>query len=105
MNEDFEIVVMELVVNAGDGRSKAIQAIREARAGNFGEAEKLLQESDEALVRCHHVQTDLIQSEVQGKPVHVSLLMVHAQDHLMNAMTVKDLAREMIEILKEKAEV
>lgn len=105
MNEDFQIVVMELVVNAGDGRSMAIQAIREARAGNFEKAEQLIQDCEEALVRCHQAQTNLIQAEIQGEPVQLSLLMVHAQDHLMNAMTVKDLAREMIEILKEKAEV
>lgn len=28
--------------------------------------------------------------------------MVHAQDHLMNAMTVNDLAKELIAILKER---
>jgi len=28
----------------------------------------------------------------------MSLLMIHAQDHLMNAMTVKDLAAEMVEL-------
>lgn len=100
--EDMDSVIMELIVNAGDGRSLAIQAIREARAGNFEEAESLLEQSGEALVRCHHAQTDLIQSELQGHGVPPSLLMVHAQDHIMNAMTVKDLASEMIAILKEK---
>lgn len=31
----------------------------------------------------------------------MSLLMVHAQDHLMNAMTVKDLAAEMIDLYEK----
>lgn len=100
--EDMDSVVMELVVNAGDGRSSAIQAIREARAGRFAEAKKLLEECNEALLRCHNVQTDLVQAELQGDGIKVSLLMVHAQDHIMNAMTVRDLAVEIIQMLKEK---
>ena len=99
--EDMDAVVMELIVNAGDGRSLAIQAIREARAGRFEEAESLLEQSGEALTRCHHAQTDLIQSELQGQSVPMSLR-VHAQDHIMNAMTVKDLATELVATLKEK---
>lgn len=100
--EDIESVVMELVVNAGDGRSSAIQAIREARAGRFEEAEKLLKQCDEALLLCHKAQTDLVQAELQGENVPVNLLMVHAQDHIMNAITVKDLAVELIAILKDQ---
>lgn len=100
MNEDFETMLMELVVNAGDGRSLAIQAIRAAREGNFPEASSLIAQCDEALTRCHNTQTGLIQSELQGKSVNINLLMVHAQDHIMNAMTVKDLALEIIAILK-----
>ncbi len=103
MSEDFDSVVMELVVNAGDGRSLAIQAIREARAGRFQEAQQLIDQCQEALIRCHESQTELIQSELQGNSIPMSLLMVHAQDHIMNAMTVKDLAVEMIEMLKERS--
>lgn len=100
--EDMDSVVMELVVNAGDGRSSAIQAIREARAGRFEEADKLLKQCEEALLLCHKAQTDLVQAELQGEKVPMSLLMVHAQDHIMNAMTVKDLAVEIIAMLKEQ---
>lgn len=100
--EDMDTVVMELVVNAGDARSSAIQAIREARAGRFEEADRLLEQCGEALILCHNAQTDLVQAELQGEKVPMSLLMVHAQDHIMNAMTVKDLAAEMVAMLKEQ---
>lgn len=100
--EELESAVMELVVNAGDGRSNAIQAIRAARAGRFEEAEALLDECEKALLRCHQTQTDLMQAELQGNKVPVNLLMIHAQDHIMNAMTVKDLVVEIVAMLKEK---
>ncbi|HCW36206.1 MAG TPA: PTS cellobiose transporter subunit IIA, partial [Staphylococcus sp.] len=31
----------------------------------------------------------------------LNLLLIHSQDHLMNAITVKDLANEMIDLYKE----
>lgn len=43
----------------------------------------------------------MIQDEINGESTAVSLLMVHAQDHLMNAQTVKDLAEEFIYLIKE----
>lgn len=100
--ENMETIVMELVVHAGNGRSLAIQAIREARAGRFEDALQLLEQCSEELLCCHCAQTDLIQAEVQGQSVPLSLLMVHAQDHIMNAITVRDLAVEIIAILKNR---
>ena len=38
----------------------------------------------------------MIQQEAMGERTEVTLLLVHAQDHIMNAMTVLDLVREMI---------
>ena len=98
---DLETVIMELVVNAGNARSLAIEAVRMARQKDFQKADKLMEECKEALNAAHAVQTDLIRSEMEDG-VPVSLLLVHAQDHVMNAMTVKDLAAEMIEMKREE---
>lgn len=98
----METIIMELVVNAGSARSTAIEAIRAAKSGDFTNAEAMLEEADRTLLKSHEVQTELIQKELNGEKVEVGLLMVHAQDHLMNAMTVMDLAREIIDILRER---
>lgn len=100
MNNELEYIVMQLITNAGDARSLAIQAIRSARMGLYEEADKLINESLEKMTEAHKFQTELIFSETSGNPVPVSLLMIHAQDHVMNAMTVKDMAIEMIEMMK-----
>lgn len=99
MNEE---VLMTLVVDSGNARSLALEAIHEAREGRIDEAEAKLKEADEGLLKAHNVQTDLIQQELNGGGVDINLMTVHAQDHLMCAMVVIDLAREMIEILKTK---
>jgi PTS system cellobiose-specific IIA component len=97
----LEQIVMELVVNGGDARSKAMQAIRAAKKSDMALAKQKINEANEALNKAHEIQTCLIQNEAAGDHVQVTLLMVHAQDHLMNAMTIRDLASEMIDMYEE----
>lgn len=99
-----EEIVLELVVNGGDARSKAMEAIQMAKKGDFEAAEKKLEESSEALNKAHEFQTEMIQAQLNGEKMEVSLLMVHGQDHLMNAITVKDLAAEMVAMYKKMKE-
>ena len=103
MENEMELTIMRLITAAGDARSLAIQAIRDARAGHFDEADALMIECDKKMVDAHQCQTGLIFAETNGSPVPLSLLMIHAQDHVMNAMTVKDLAAEMIEMIRTAA--
>lgn len=94
-------IVMELVVNGGNARSKSMEAIKLAKGGSLELAKEKIKEANEALNKAHDFQTNLIQEEAAGEEVKLSLLMVHAQDHLMNAMTVRDLAKEMISMYEE----
>lgn len=94
-------VVMELVVNGGNARSKSMEAIRAAKKGDMELAKEKIKEANEALNKAHNFQTSLIQKEAGGEGVDISLLMIHAQDHLMNAMTVRDLAKEMVSMYEE----
>ncbi|NNJ31675.1 PTS lactose/cellobiose transporter subunit IIA [Lacrimispora defluvii] len=98
---DIEMIVMKLVVNGGNARSTAIEALRAAKVGNFKKADEFMEEADTILKEAHEIQTEMIQNELNGNKVEVGLLMVHAQDHLMNAMTVMDLCKEMIDILRK----
>lgn len=92
----MEEIVMNLIVNGGDARSNAMSAIEHAKDGEIGRARELIVEANEALDRAHDYQTKLIQEEAEGNKTEVSILMVHAQDHLMNAMTITDMANEFI---------
>ncbi len=78
-----------------------MEAIHAAKQGDFEGAKDKLQESMDALNEAHHIQTSLIQGEIRGEKTELSLLMVHAQDHLMNAMTVRDMAAEMVELYQK----
>ncbi len=91
---------MGIIMHGGNARSAAMRAMAAAKKANFDEAEELLDISKKELGEAHKVQTNLIQGEARGEKTEVSLLMVHAQDHLMNAMTVRDLAEEIIDMKK-----
>ncbi|AGF55882.1 PTS system cellobiose-specific IIA component [Clostridium saccharoperbutylacetonicum] len=97
----MEEAIMELIMNAGCARSKAMELIMKVKEGNLEETKKSMEEADEFLSNAHNVQTKLIQEEAAGKKTEINLLMVHAQDHLMNAMTIKDLAKEIIEMYEK----
>lgn len=98
--KEYELIIMKLVTESGSARSSALEAVRAARNGDYQTAEEKIAEAREELLRAHSVQTGLIQQEASGEHIAIGLLMVHAQDHLMNAMTVCDLAEEMIGICK-----
>ena len=93
-----EDIVMNLVCNGGDCRSKALEAIQAARKGDFEQADALMAQAQQSMHLAHNFQTELIQAEMP----ELSLLMVHGQDHLMDGMVVYDLASEIIEILRER---
>ena len=93
----MEEIVMSLVGFSGEGRSYAFEALRAARKGESIKPDEAMKKCEEALLEAHHTQTDLIQNEINGVPTKVSILMVHAQDHLMNALLAKELIEELIE--------
>lgn len=97
-----EEVVMKLIVPSGTAKSAAIEAISAARRHDFDRAKELLCHADEAIVDAHEHQSDAIRAVLNGKDeAAVSLIMVHGQDHLMNAITTIDLARQIVELVRE----
>ncbi len=95
--------IMGLIVNAGNAKSDAMEAIQAAKAGNFDEADEKIKSAEASLVEAHHSQTGLLTKEAQGEHMTVTLLTVHSQDHLMTAITFTDLAKEIIDLHREIA--
>ena len=75
-------IAMNLIVLAGNARSKAMEAIETAREAKFDEARHLLQEAQQELNAAHHTQTDLLSASAKGEQITMDILLVHAQDHL-----------------------
>lgn len=98
IEENLLETVMSLIMHGGDAKSTAMEAIQAAKKGNFDEADKKLDETNKALSKAHKAQNSLLSKESRGDTIQYSLLLTHGQDHLMNAVTTKDLAIEIIDL-------
>ncbi|ADQ13633.1 PTS lactose/cellobiose transporter subunit IIA [Halanaerobium hydrogeniformans] len=102
---DYEQLVFTIISNAGDGKSFIFEALSHARNGEFNLAEEKLEAANDSLNKAHDKQTNLLTQEAKGDKTEIGLLMIHAQDHLMNALLAKDLVEEMIETQKQLHEL
>ncbi|MRX71596.1 PTS cellobiose transporter subunit IIA [Bacillus lacus] len=96
--EDLYQLSFHLIAHSGNARSLAMEAIQNAKAGEFKSSEDKLIEADEEFAKAHKYQTELIHKEAGGADFHIPIILIHAQDHLMTAQAVKDLAKEIIEL-------
>ena len=94
----MEEIILNIIMHSGEARSCSMEAIAMAKTGHFEKSKELIIKADEELGYAHNSQTSLIQGEAANDKIEFSLLLVHAEDHLMTTMTFKDLAVELIEV-------
>ncbi|SHM45714.1 PTS system, cellobiose-specific IIA component [Caldanaerovirga acetigignens] len=97
----IEEISFKLILHSGNGRSYAFEAIKAAKEGEFVKAEELLEKARKELESAHHIQTQLLQKEAAGENNMINLLLIHAQDHLMTGITVKEIAEELIDLRRD----
>lgn len=99
VNDAFVEELMGFVMLAGDARSSAMEGIKIAKEHDFEKAEALLENANKAMLDAHHAHAKLLARDAQGE-LPLCLLLIHAEDQLMAASTVIDLASEIIELHK-----
>jgi len=80
--EDYQ-VSFEIIATAGDSKGYSMDAICDAKKGDFESAQEKLKEANKGLLKAHALQTDMI-----------------SQDHLTMANVALELAEEMISLYK-----
>lgn len=100
---DLEEQVMGIIINSGEARSCAYKALAFAKQGEFEKAEAKMEEARQAANAAHLVQTQLIEADMGEGKTTMTLIMVHAQDHLMTSMLARELVRELIDLYKKMA--
>lgn len=90
---------MQLILHSGTGRSMAIEAVRELlKNGDVEAAKAKVNEAGKEIGEAHDIQTAMMSAECDGQPVEKSILLIHAQDHFMTALAVRDMSQLMIEM-------
>lgn len=102
LNEiENEEIVFKIISFSGDARSYIYEAFNFVKQGKYEDSEKALYAAENSIIEAHSMQTSLIQNEARGNHTELSLLMIHAQDHLMNTLLAKELIKNMICMQKE----
>lgn len=102
MDEKLIEQSMELILCAGNGKSIAIDAIRKLlKDGDIEKAREEIKEAGREIGKAHEIQTSLLQSEMSGEKLEKSILLIHAQDHFMNALTIRDMSSLMVDMYEK----
>ena len=99
--QEIGMIGFEIVAYAGDARSSLLEAIKCARRGEFDKIDGLVRDAQENLNIAHAKQTEMLALEAQGKDLEIGFIMIHAQDHLMTTMLLKDIVYDICEIYKK----
>lgn len=98
---DLKENLIEIISLSGEVKKKFLKAVEHAKNNDFEKAEEIYNEADEKLINAHLKQTDLINKEADGEKLDSSLLLTHAQDHLMTAILLKDMAKEFMDLYQK----
>lgn len=96
--EAVELAAFQLISLSGDAIDCYFEALRHHKTGNIPEREACMAKGEEQMHKAHKIQTDFISEEASGNCPPYSLVMVHAQDYMMNTIIIKKLVEEMMEM-------
>lgn len=99
---ELEEQVMGIIINAGQSRSLCYEALRSAKQNNFADADEKMKEAEYYAKQAHLVQTKLIEADEGEGKTKMTLVMVHAQDHLMTSILAKELVTELIDLYRTR---
>ncbi len=95
MNE-VELVCFKMIAALGAARSAFMEAIVQAKKGHFEEASSLIEEGQQQRLKGHEIHFELLQKDSSGNRVPFSLLLLHAEDQLMNAELLQVTSEEVV---------
>ena len=101
--EKLQEVAFQIILESGDSRNLVHESFMLMRESKFEEADALLEEANEAILRAHQAQSGLLHNYAGGTKIEVDIILVHSQDHLMTTMTLREVALEMLHLYKKIA--
>ena len=99
--EELQMAAFGIILSSGNARTTVHEAFAAMREGDYAKAEELLDAANGDMLEAHHAQTDLLQAYASGTEVKIEIIMVHAQDHLMTTMTLREVALEMLALYRK----
>ncbi len=102
---NLENEMLEIISYASEAQRLAYEAFDWLEKKNYSKARQCIKDGRKAIMPAHQIQSQLIALEMEpdhADQIRVSLLMVHAQNHLMSAIQTLDLTERMIALYRTK---
>lgn len=97
--KDEQMLCLQIITDVGTARSKYIEAIQEAKAGNYESCNQLVKEGNACFAKGHRTHAQLLEMNVNHQ-ADVNILLIHAEDQLMSAETFKLLCHEFMDVYR-----
>ncbi|MEG0366152.1 MAG: PTS lactose/cellobiose transporter subunit IIA [Coprobacillus sp.] len=94
----LELISFNIISAVGTAKSNYVEAMRAAERGDFDLAKQKIKDGETIFVKGHEAHASLIQKEASGESVVPNILLMHAEDQLMSAETIKIMAEEIIKL-------
>ncbi len=97
---ELQELSFQIIANAGEAKSYAFAALNAAKESDKASYDENMEKAEEMMNMAHKIQFDLLAKEASNKleDAKFSILVVHAQDHLMTTLTTIELIKEIAQL-------
>ena len=98
--EGLEQICFRIISAVGMAKSSYVEAMRAAAGGDYELSGQKMKEGDEFYAQGHDVHMELLSKEAGGEKIEVGIILMHSEDQMMAAETVRLMAEENIKMSK-----
>ena len=94
----LDVTCFQIISNVGSAKSMYMQAIQLAKNNKIQEAKDKVLEGEQIFNEGHKVHHNLITMMANGEKIDIDLLLLHAEDQLINTEMFNLVTKEIIEL-------
>lgn len=94
--QGIELSAFNIIAAVGEARTKCMQAVEESRKGKEEIADELIKKANQLLTQGDKEHFKIISHDSKNHDVKFSMLLVHAEDQLMAAEIIRDIAQQLV---------
>ncbi|WP_028042929.1 PTS lactose/cellobiose transporter subunit IIA [Candidatus Stoquefichus massiliensis] len=100
--EEIQSIAFQLIAYSGEAFDHYYKSIDLARLGEIEHANNEIKIGNSKLTKAHNSQRELLTAEARNENIEFSIILVHAQDHLMTTIMFERVAKEFIQLYDER---
>lgn len=98
--EGMELISFQIIAAVGGARASFMDAMKSAREGDFEKASECINQGEAQMTEGHKAHMEVLTMQANGEDIPFDLLLVHAEDQMMNTETIRIMAEEIISLYK-----